>query len=185
MAMITITGPKKTKKPKKSHEHSNVNVRAAFIHVLGDCFQSLGVIAAALVIWIGNQLQFGSAKYAKSWYNIADPIASLLFGVITLIITLRLLKNIIEVLMERVPSDLIYKNILKDLESIPSINGVHDLHIWSISVGKVSLSAHVNSLDHVNALVEAQKVCSNHGISHTTIQVDPVDKFQCENLLHN
>jgi zinc transporter 2 len=75
------------------HGHGDVNVRAAFIHVLGDCLQSVGVVVAALVIWIGNQLQFGSPRASRSWWNLADPIASLIFSVITLFTTVQLCKK--------------------------------------------------------------------------------------------
>jgi len=151
----------------------NVNVRAAFIHVLGDCLQSLGVIAAAVIIWVGNVVEFHEVKVQKSWWNMADPIASLLFGVITIFTTIKLTKNIVDVLMERVPAGIHYAEILRELQEIPNVSGVHDLHIWAISVGKVSLSCHLQSDDHVGVLVAAQKICKKHDITHTTIQVDP------------
>jgi len=79
--------------------NENINVRSAFIHVVGDCFQSLGVIAASIVVWVGNQVTTGSPKAPNTWYNLADPIASILFGVITLFTTLSLLRSIVNVLM--------------------------------------------------------------------------------------
>jgi zinc transporter 2 len=143
-----------------------VNVRAAFIHVLGDCLQSLGVIAAAVIIWVGNVVEFHEVKVQKSWWNMADPVASLLFGVITIVTTSRiqsdqisnnvpvkLTKNIVDVLMERVPAGVQYAEILRELREIPNVSGVHDLHIWAISVGKVSLSCHLQSDDHVGQVV--------------------------------
>lgn len=163
--------------------HGNVNVRAAFLHVVGDCLQSIGVIAASLIIWIGNQVEFGSPKAKKSLWNLADPIASLLFGVITLATTVSICKKIVDVLMERVPEEIDYEVVKRDLESIQGVSQVHDLHIWSLSLGKVSLSVHLNAEDHVGALVAARKVCMNHGISHTTIQVDPADYD--DDCIHN
>jgi cation diffusion facilitator family transporter len=97
----------------------NVNVRAALIHVVGDCIQSVGVIAAAVLIWVGNELTYGSPKHEGSWYNLADPITSLLFGAITLFITLRLVKQILSVLMETVPSHIDYKELKARLEALP------------------------------------------------------------------
>jgi zinc transporter 2 len=156
------------------HGHGNVNVRAAFIHVLGDCLQSIGVMAAAGVIWAGNQIQHGSPRAAKSLWNLADPIASLIFGLITLITTIRLCKHTVEVLMEKVPEEIDYHKILSDMKGLPGVTGVHDLHIWSLTVGKIALSVHINSDDHVGTLGEVQRICLEHGIGHTTIQVDPV-----------
>lgn len=179
-------GEKKEKKHKKEKkekkEEENVNIRAAFIHVVGDCLQSVGVIAAALVVWIGNWKTYGSPKAKGSWYNMADPIASLLFGFITLITTISLLRQIVNVLMERVPAGFSYEEIHRDLRSIPGVTGVHDLHIWSLSIGKVALSAHINSDDAAEALKEAEKVVKSHGISHSTIQVDSTTPESC--MLH-
>jgi len=173
---------KKKKKDKKQHE--NVNVRAAFLHVVGDCIQSLGVIAASLVIWLGNYFKYHSISVPHSYYNLADPIASLLFGVITLFTTISLLKNIVDVLMERVPKEFDYDEILSDLKAVDGVLEVTDLHIWSVSVGKVALSVHLTSDDNVNALLNSQLVCRKHGIKHATIQVNPnqikvLTKLQC------
>jgi len=152
--------------------HENINVRSAFIHVLGDCLQSVGVIIAALFVWIGNQITYGSPSFAKSYWNLADPIASLLFGVVTLGTTFKIMKNIVNVLMERVPDHVNYDAIQTQLESIPGVKKVHDLHIWELSLGKVSLSAHIAADEHVESLIAAQRICTNHSISHVTIQID-------------
>jgi len=176
-------GHKEKGDKKKVKHHENVNVRAAFLHVVGDCIQSLGVIAASLVIWIGNLLKYHKDSVKESYFNLADPIASLLFGIITLFTTLSLLKRIVDVLMERVPSDIDYDDIMRDLRAIDGILEVTDLHIWSVSVGKVALSVHVTSDDSVSALLQSQEVCLKHGIKHATIQVNPskvnVTKLQC------
>jgi len=168
------------------HDHGNVNVRAAFIHVLGDCLQSLGVIAAATIIWVGNQMQFGSSRASQSWWNLADPIASLLFGVITLFTTIKLCKHAIDVLMEKVPEGIDYDQILTELKDLPGVTNVHDLHIWALTVGKVSLSVHMNCDNHISALTAAQNVCKEHNIHHTTIQVEPLNygEAECENNVH-
>lgn len=168
---------KDKKKKKKGHSHGhehgeNVNVRAAFLHVVGDCIQSLGVIAASLVIWLGNWFKYHKSSYQGSYFNLADPIASLLFGIITLFTTISLLRKIVEVLMEKVPEGIDYHLILDDLRNIPSVQGVTDLHIWAISVGKVSLSVHLVSQEHIETLEEAHKICRGYGIYHSTIQVN-------------
>eukprot|EP01103_Thecamoeba_quadrilineata_P001883 TRINITY_DN11743_c0_g1_i1.p1 TRINITY_DN11743_c0_g1~~TRINITY_DN11743_c0_g1_i1.p1 ORF type:complete len:105 (-),score=5.70 TRINITY_DN11743_c0_g1_i1:37-351(-) len=74
------------------HPHShpndeNINVKSAFVHVVGDCVQSMGVIFAAVFIWVGNQLTVGSPKSGSTYWILADPIASILFGIITLFTT--------------------------------------------------------------------------------------------------
>eukprot|EP01118_Nematostelium_gracile_P016304 TRINITY_DN6718_c0_g1_i1.p1 TRINITY_DN6718_c0_g1~~TRINITY_DN6718_c0_g1_i1.p1 ORF type:complete len:403 (+),score=109.91 TRINITY_DN6718_c0_g1_i1:53-1261(+) len=153
--------------------HGNVNVRAAFIHVVGDCLQSIGVIIAAVIVWVGNHFQYGSPKVAHSYFNLADPIASIIFSIITLITTIRLCKHTVEVLMERVPNEINMETLREEFEGIQGANGVHDLHVWALTVGKIALTVHINSDDHVATLSEAQRICTQHGIGHVTIQVDP------------
>jgi zinc transporter 2 len=168
------------------HGNENINVRSAFIHVLGDCLQSVGVIIAAAVIWIGNKMEFGSPRASKSWWNIADPIASLLFGFITLITTIRLCKHAVDVLMEKVPEGIDYELIMEELQNLPGVTDVHDLHIWSLTVGKISLSVHISSEQVVETLVAAQRICRTYNIKHTTIQVEPPShpEIECKHNMH-
>jgi Co/Zn/Cd efflux system component len=86
--------------------------------------------------------------------------------------------------MERVPEEVDYEQVEEEMASIPGVNDVHDLHIWSLSVGKISLSVHLAADEHSSVLSAAQKVCKKHGITHVTIQVDPISKTkECES--HN
>lgn len=72
-----------------------MNVRAALIHVLGDCLQALGVVLAALVMYCGNYVTHHTHSSAHSYYNLADPLLSLLFGVITIFTTKRLIRDVL------------------------------------------------------------------------------------------
>jgi len=160
-------------------DHENINVRGALLHVIGDCLQSLGVILASVVVWVGNYLTTGSAR-GVTYYNLADPIVSLLFAAITLFITKGLIMRIINILMERVPPGVDYYGILKELEELEGVSEVHDLHIWAVTVGKNCLSCHITAdNDHLKTLRAAEKVCLAHNITHTTIQVDPHRSDQC------
>jgi len=169
------------------HSHSpkveNVNVKAAFIHVLGDSLQSLGVITAAVIVWVGNETEYHDVADPRSYFNLADPIASLLFGIITLITTLRITRQTVDVLMERVPEGFDSDKITNTFSSINNVKEVYDLHIWSISLGKVALSVHLllheqqnsdnQKVDsHQQALDEAKKICKRLGIDHSTIQIE-------------
>eukprot|EP01064_Diplonema_japonicum_P018578 TRINITY_DN27282_c0_g1_i1.p1 TRINITY_DN27282_c0_g1~~TRINITY_DN27282_c0_g1_i1.p1 ORF type:complete len:481 (+),score=111.26 TRINITY_DN27282_c0_g1_i1:93-1445(+) len=163
-------------------EQANVNVQSAYLHALGDCINSIGVIIAALIIWWGNTSLTGNAVSVSSWYNLADPCASLLFGVITLWTTVALTKDILEVLMEGVPTGVNYHTVLKGLERIPNVLEVHDLHIWSLTTDKLSLSVHLvgDTQQHsIQILQDAQHFCRDlpRSITHTTIQIDP--KGEC------
>jgi len=146
-------------------------VRAAFLHVLGDAVQSIGVMIAAGLIW-----------HDPSW-NIADPVCTFLFSVLVLATTVRLIRESVHVLMEGTPEGINPSDVLSALQAIHGVREVHDLHIWSLSVGKPSLSVHLlvddEESDHI--LQEAHDICSKRWkIHHTTIQVETTkDKISC------
>eukprot|EP00124_Ichthyophonus_hoferi_P001210 Ihof_evm3s58 gene=Ihof_evmTU3s58 len=133
---------RKSKKGSEGHGHAhggNVNVRAAFIHVIGDMVQSVGVIIAAIIIWIRPDL------------TIVDPICTFLFSVLVLFTTFTLLKDTLNVLMEGTPEGVDPVALTKDLEAIPGVTKAHDLHIWSITVGKPASSIHLTiSSEHAD-----------------------------------
>ncbi|EDO30554.1 predicted protein [Nematostella vectensis] len=154
----------------KGHGHShgeeeeNVNVRAAFIHVIGDFLQSLGVFVAALIIWF------------KPEWAIADPICTFIFSIIVLFTTLAILKDALIVLMEGMPKGLSFNDLKTSLTAIPGVEAVHDLHVWSLTVGTDALSVHLvvdNSANTQDILEAASQVCSkSFDIHHSTIQIE-------------
>lgn len=155
-------------KPKKNildvlhNEDQNINVRAAMIHVIGDAVQSLGVMIAALVIW------------ARPDWSIADPICTFVFSVIVMFTTIRILKDGFRVLMEGVPSHIDRSEVIRELKSLPGVLRVHELHIWSLSMGNTALSVHLLTESDGKALLSKANAMldSKFGISHTTIQVE-------------
>lgn len=154
------------------HEEENINIRAALIHVVGDAVQNLGVIIAGLIIYFWPE------------YSIADPICTYIFSIIVLFTTIRILKSCISVLMEESPSKLDLEQLKKDLEAVCEGNYVecHDLHVWSLSHSKLSLSAHLISLNPDVVLQKALNVCKfGYGIKHSTIQVEsPEGPNKCD-----
>jgi len=163
------------RKRKHSHSHTNVNVRAAFIHAIGDLLQSIGVLIAAALIW-----------YDEETFRIADPICTLIFSVIVLFTTVNLMRDLLSVLMESVPSNLDYTEIALALKRLTDVAQVHDLHVWNLSLGKPSLSVHLlvrsSTLDDDGKIIpacadailrNAQNVLQKKfKISHTTIQIE-------------
>ncbi|XP_032225580.2 zinc transporter 2 [Nematostella vectensis] len=145
-------------------EEENVNVRAAFIHVIGDFLQSLGVFVAALIIWF------------KPEWAIADPICTFIFSIIVLFTTLAILKDALIVLMEGMPKGLSFNDLKTSLTAIPGVEAVHDLHVWSLTVGTDALSVHLvvdNSANTQDILEAASQVCSkSFDIHHSTIQIE-------------
>jgi zinc transporter 2 len=163
-----------------SHRHpvsESVNVHAAYLHVLGDLIQSIGVAIAALVIW-----------WRPSW-SLADPLCTLLFSVIVLYTTLRMIGDIVQVLMEGTPANIRVRDVYEALISIDGVSEVQDLHIWSLSVGRTALSAKLRCdasvKDAHQITMAAEQVClKNFGIEHATIQVNCVNLSCCPPVEH-
>ncbi|CAB0005682.1 unnamed protein product, partial [Nesidiocoris tenuis] len=126
---------------KDSDVKKNINVRAAFIHVIGDLIQSVGVFIAALVI-----------QFKPEW-KIVDPICTFLFSVLVLITTFGIIKDTLIVLMEGLPRDVDFDDVMNTLLSIDGVMAVHNLRIWALSLDKTALAAHIaisNSLNNYN-----------------------------------
>ena len=144
---------------------SNINVRAAFLHVVGDMLGSVGVVAGGLIM-----LFTGS--------YIADPIISFFVGGIILFGAVGVLREGAHILLEGVPYSVDYKKLKADLEAIDGVDAVHDLHIWSISSANLALSAHIivaNQLTHATQkiLKESRTLLrERHNIHHATLQIE-------------
>jgi cobalt-zinc-cadmium efflux system protein len=143
----------------------NLNVRAAFLHVLGDLLGSVGAVAAALLI-----LFFG-----WSW---ADPLASVIVAVLILISGWRVTKDAVHILMEGTPKNMNLDDIIKTVEEVPGIVSIHDLHVWCITSGQNALSCHA-VVDGDLSVQASQKILRNiehelehQGIGHVTIQME-------------
>jgi len=146
------------------HATEDINIRSAYLHVLGDAISSDGVIAAAAVIWFTGW----------SWI---DPLISVAIGVLIVFSSWRVLRQALHILVEGVPEHLSLEKIAQAMAKIPGVQDIHDLHIWSICSGHVALSAHVVSramdLGEENCLMaELKQRLSAFGIEHTTIQFE-------------
>ena len=143
-----------------------LNVRAAYLHVLGDLMGSLGALTAAGLI----------AAFGWTW---ADPAASLLICMVILLSTTRLLLDSLNVLLEGAPAHLETEEIYRCLAGTAGVDEVHDLHVWSLAGGTPLLTAHLVA-DHSVAATEVlrqagQTLRERFGITHTTLQVEPPD----------
>ena len=141
----------------------NLNVRSAFLHVLGDMLGSVGAIVAALLM-----IFFG--------WGMADPIASVIVAILIIISGWRVLKDSFHILMEGAPEQIHLEDVKDSLGKIAHVKEVHDLHIWSITSGMPMLSCHISISEktaHDTVLREAQVILHDHfGIEHSTIQVE-------------
>lgn len=155
--------PPPAQKKKKTR---NINLHAAYLHVLGDLAQSVAVLIAGLVIWV------------KPTWQVVDPICTLLFCALVFYSTLGVLRSSISVLLEEVPPHLSWRELHNDIEAVPGVYGVHDLHIWSISHSIPTLSVHCFSPQPEKALEDVYVVCKKHNIGHATVQVQQGDGRQ-------
>lgn len=156
------------------HKASGFAIHAAFLHALGDCVQSLGVILAGIFIYVANVAQHGTPSTAHSYYNLADPLSSILFAIVTLRMTKNLIYDILAILMESTPTSVDYPKLAQALANIPGVTSVHDLHVWSLAQDFTACSVHLVANNHVQVLYRAQQVCEEEfKILHHTIQVDP------------
>ena len=143
----------------------NLNIRAAFLHVIGDLLGSVGAIIAALMILFFN-------------WGWADPLASVIVAVLVLISGWRVTKDAVHVLMEGTPKNVEIDAVIKTIESIPGVNNMHDLHVWSITSGQNALSCHV-VVDGTISIQESQEILrtiedelEDENIGHATIQME-------------
>jgi cobalt-zinc-cadmium efflux system protein len=141
----------------------NLNIRSAFLHVIGDLLGSLGAIIAALLI------------YFFDW-GIADPIASIVVAILVLISGWRVTKESFHILMEGVPFNIEIESVKDSLLKIPHVLDVHDLHIWSLTSGVPMLICHLTideMGDHDEILRLAQNILHDqYEIEHSTLQVE-------------
>ncbi|CAD5188528.1 unnamed protein product [Musa acuminata subsp. malaccensis] len=145
-------------------QQRNINVHSAYLHVLGDSIQSIGVMIGGALIW-----------YKPEW-KIIDLICTLIFSVVVLLTTIKMLRNILEVLMESTPREIDASKLEKGLCELDGVVAIHELHIWAITVGKVLLACHVtitpdSDADHVLDLV-IRYIRREYNISHVTIQIE-------------
>jgi cobalt-zinc-cadmium efflux system protein len=150
----------------------SLNVRGAWLHVATDALGSIGALAGGLLIAI-----FG-------WYW-ADPVVSVLIGLLVVYSSWGLLKEAVAVLMEGAPGGVDIDAVRDAMTSAPGVTAVHDLHVWSITSGMVALSGHVCVADgtsHVEVLAEVRsRLHDRFGIEHSTIQCEP-EGFREEEL---
>jgi len=143
----------------------SLNLQGALRHVLADVLGSVGAIAAALVI------------LATGW-RYADPIISVLIGLLVLGSSWRLVRDSINILLEGTPPGIDADEVGRSMAGVPGVSEVHDLHVWTITSGFPALAAHVlvgrDEDCHARRRDLEEVLAREYGIEHTTLQVDHV-----------
>jgi cobalt-zinc-cadmium efflux system protein len=156
-------------------QRQSLNMRGAYLEVLGDLLGSVAVIVAAVVV-------------AVTGYAAADPIASVVIGLLILPRTWHLLREAVDVLLEATPKDVDLDEVRRHILETRGVSDVHDLHAWTITSGMNVVSAHVvlaEGADSGEILGQLGTCLSgDFDIEHSTFQLEPSDRRQIEEAAH-
>lgn len=143
----------------------DLNLRSAFIHLMGDVFSTIGAVIAGVIIYFTNA-------------NWLDPFVSVLIGFLILYNAWGILRETVDILLESTPRDVDIKTMVDDLVKVEGVLGVHDLHAWSITQSLRALSAHI-LIDDISisngATIQREineLVSHKYGIGHATLQLE-------------
>jgi cobalt-zinc-cadmium efflux system protein len=144
----------------------NLNVKAAYLHLLGDTLSSVGVIAGSIVIYFWNIY----------WI---DPLLTILIGLVIIKATWSILKETVEILMQASPAALNLTEIKMELEKHPDLKDIHHIHAWRLSDNIIHFQCHayvnknlpINEIDKIR--IELESILHKEfGINHITIQME-------------
>lgn len=155
------------------NKEENLNIRAAYLHLIGDALTSLAVIAGAVCIWL----------FKVFWI---DPLVTVLISVYIFIHTFKILKESVGILMQFSPPEIDQKEVVQVLQEIPEIRSVHHIHLWQLSDHQINFEAHlvlsenlpVSDTDAITRKAK-QLLNSRFGITHTTFQYEFVSGENC------
>jgi cobalt-zinc-cadmium efflux system protein len=147
--------------------HSDLNIRSALVHMVGDTLATLAVI-------------FGGLAIALTGHNYIDPVLSILIGVMIVWSSFGIIRESLNILLEGTPRGMELEQVELALRDIGGVNNVHDLHIWSIGSESHALSCHIAIADippseSESIMREVQRMLAERfRILHTTIQFEHV-----------
>jgi cobalt-zinc-cadmium efflux system protein len=148
------------------HKH-DLNMRGAFLHVIGDMLGSVAAIVAGIMI----------VTLGTYW---ADPLCSIVISLIIIVGAWRLVSESVNVLLEGTPRHIDLGTVEQAMREVKGVGGVHDLHVWTISSGMYALSAHISHdgrIEHSDLLAAVRtRVHDQFGIDHLTIQMETLNR---------
>ena len=164
----------------RSGAEESMNVRGAYLEVMGDALGSVAVLVSAAVI------------LTTGWHA-ADPVASLLIAAMIVPRAISLLREVAEVLLEGTPRDVDLEELRSHILSTEGVIDVHDLHVWTITSGMPVMSAHVVVDDSVTRMGEAHAVldrlrdclAGHFDVEHSTFQIQPAGHADTEPNIHH
>lgn len=161
----------------KKHATANINIRAAYIHLLGDTISSVLVIVSAILIYFFNLF----------WI---DPLVTILLGLYLLKETYLILRESVDILMQATPPGLDLVRVKENLESIPGIDNIHHVHAWNLNDQEIHFECHVDlksdfrisETEDIQVAIR-EILMNNFGIRHVTVQYE----YNCcedKNMIH-
>jgi cobalt-zinc-cadmium efflux system protein len=151
-----------------SHARESLNLRGAYLHVLGDLLGSLGALAAGATILLTG-------------WTAADAVVSVLISMLILVNAWRLVREATDVLLEAAPRHIDVAQVLAALKAVPGLHDVHDLHVWTLTSGFVALSGHgviEDPASYREVLGSIQQCLRRFQIEHVTFQLEPRQLYQ-------
>ena len=152
---------------RKGSEH-DLNIRSAFVHLMGDVLSTVGAVVAGFIIYFTGA-------------NWLDPFVSILIGFLILYNAWGILRDSVNILLEGTPRDVDVSKLVEDVMQVEGVLGVHDLHIWSIAQNLRTMSAHILTDDlPISMGTDIQRqineiVFHRYNIAHATLQLECVD----------
>ncbi len=149
---------------KEGSQH-DLNMRSAFLHLMGDVLSTIGAVIAGGVIYFTGA-------------NWLDPLVSVLIGVLILWNAWGILRDSVNILLEATPQDVDVNTLVSEIQKVEGVLGVHDLHVWSITQSMRTMSAHILTRDvsiSSGALIQAEineLLAHNYNITHATLQLE-------------
>jgi cobalt-zinc-cadmium efflux system protein len=149
---------------------TDLNLRSAFVHLMGDVFSTIGAVIAGVIIYFTNA-------------NWLDPFVSVLIGLLILYNAWGILRDAVDILLEGTPRDVDLNEMVDDIVQVDGVLGVHDIHVWSLTQSMRTMSAHILTDDvHISAGALIQRQVSEmlrhrYNIAHATLQLECVDCF--------
>ncbi|CAA7403569.1 unnamed protein product [Spirodela intermedia] len=148
----------------KHAEVRNVNPGNGYLHALGESIQTVGVMISGAFLW-----------WKPEW-KIIDPVCTLVFSAVALVNSVKMVRKIVDVLMESSPGEIDVKRLEKGLCELDGVVSVHEVHVWAITLGKVVLTCHVSVTLEADADDVLRKVVEyirkEYGILHITVQIE-------------
>lgn len=150
-----------------AHDRRDLNLRSAYLHVLGDLLASVGVVIAAVIITLTG-------------WNVVDPLLSIGIAGLIVVNALRVLGEALHILLEGVPRGIELEDVAEALRKVPGVRGVHHLHAWSICSNMPAFSAHVVTCPDSEAERAATRAALENILVHRFGFADTTLEFECK-----